>query len=182
MNTLTVLAKTLKKLLKASPVETALVGLMALALMITLVPAFAFADQPQVDPNGTAKEKALNLQISAMQNDLVPFGTLPGSDLRGPAYTIVVPSTAYNSLPGQTDSTPFITASGTHTRWGVVAANFLPMGTRIRIPELYGDQIFIVEDRMNARYWKRVDVWMESYTDARAYGVRHIAIEVYPNK
>ncbi|MBI1908428.1 3D domain-containing protein [Candidatus Uhrbacteria bacterium] len=91
-------------------------------------------------------------------------------------------STAYNSLPWQTDDTPFITASGTHVRHGVVAANFLPIGTRIKIPELYGDQVFIVEDRMNARYYKRLDVWMEHYDDAIAYGVRTITIEVYMNE
>src|SRR3990167_1248447 len=37
--------------------------------------------------------------------------------------------TAYSSTPEETDSTPFITASGTHVRDGVVAANFLPLGT-----------------------------------------------------
>ncbi|MBU4314954.1 3D domain-containing protein [Patescibacteria group bacterium] len=102
--------------------------------------------------------------------------------MREPAYTITVPATAYNSLAGQTDDTPFITASGTTTRHGVLAANFLPIGTRVKIPEIYGDDIFIVEDRMNARYNKRVDIWMENYDDAIQFGYKNIQIEVYPNK
>ncbi|MBI2036999.1 MAG: hypothetical protein HYT14_01400, partial [Candidatus Liptonbacteria bacterium] len=52
--------------------------------------------------------------------------------------------TAYSSTPEETDSTPFITASGTHVRDGVVAANFLPFGTAVKIPELYGDRLFVV--------------------------------------
>ncbi|MBT3230720.1 3D domain-containing protein [Candidatus Uhrbacteria bacterium] len=107
---------------------------------------------------------------------------MPASDLRGPAYTITVPATAYNSLPWQTDDTPFITASGTTTRHGVLAANFLPIGTRVKIPEIYGDDIFIVEDRMNSRYWERVDIWMEEYDDAIEFGYQNINIEVYPNQ
>src|SRR3989344_299704 len=39
--------------------------------------------------------------------------------------------TAYSSTPEQTDETPFITASGSYVRNGVVAANFLPMGAKI---------------------------------------------------
>jgi len=90
-----------------------------------------------------------------------------------------IPITAYSSEVGQTDSTPFITASGTTVRRGVVAANFLPIGTKIRIPELYGDEVFVVEDRMNARYNQRVDIWMEETADARNFGVNWTTIEVF---
>src|SRR3989344_5013785 len=37
-----------------------------------------------------------------------------------------VVATAYNSEVGQTDATPFITASGATTPEGIIAANFLP--------------------------------------------------------
>lgn len=90
-----------------------------------------------------------------------------------------IPITAYSSEVGQTDSTPFITASGTTVRRGVVAANFLPIGTKIRIPELYGNEVFVVEDRMNARYNQRVDIWMEETADARNFGVNWTTIEVF---
>ncbi|HWQ99975.1 MAG TPA: hypothetical protein VN397_03975 [Candidatus Methylomirabilis sp.] len=89
-----------------------------------------------------------------------------------------VPTTAYTSRPEETDSTPFITADGSHVRDGIVAANFLKFGTRIRIPELYGDKIFEVHDRMNKRYHVKVDIWMDDLTRARKHGVRRVTIEV----
>jgi len=89
-----------------------------------------------------------------------------------------VPITAYSSTPDQTDSTPFITASGTRVRDGIVAANFLPIGTQIRIPEYYGDKVFVVEDRMNSRYWEKVDIWMPTRAEAINFGLRRTYIEV----
>lgn len=89
-----------------------------------------------------------------------------------------IPTTAYTSRAQETDSTPFITADGSHVRDGIVAANFLKFGTKIRIPELYGDKIFEVHDRMNARYWYKVDIWMDDLQDARQHGVRRLTIEV----
>ena len=76
-------------------------------------------------------------------------------------------------MEGQTDSTPWTTASGTMCREGVVAANHLPIGTKLLI-EGYGDKIFTVEDRMNARYYKRIDIWMRNHQDAKKFGVRKI--------
>lgn len=88
-------------------------------------------------------------------------------------YSDQTMATAYNSLEGQTDSTPWITASGTRCREGVIAANHLPIGTKVMI-EGFGRQIFVVEDRMNRRYTKRIDIWFRSYTKARQFGRRKI--------
>lgn len=100
-----------------------------------------------------------------------------------PIRTMVVPVTAYNSLPGQTDSTPCFTANDydlcTNNREDVIATNFLPMGTRIKFPELYGDKIFTVQDRMNARYHYNTDIWMKSHADAVKFGLKHTTIEIY---
>jgi 3D (Asp-Asp-Asp) domain-containing protein len=82
-------------------------------------------------------------------------------------------ATAYNSLASQTDSSPWITASGSRCRKGVIAANHLPIGTKVMI-DGFGDQIFVVEDRMNRRYKKRIDIWMRSYHDAIKFGRRKI--------
>ena len=169
--------KELYKVTKKSPIECALIGLITFALAYVVLPIEASAS---IDMDHT--NQALALEIDAIQNNFRSYGELPGSDLRGPAYTITVPATAYNSLPWQTDDTPFITASGTTTRHGVLAANFLPIGTRVKIPEIYGDDIFIVEDRMNSRYWERVDIWMEHYDDAIQFGYQNIELEVYPNQ
>jgi len=90
--------------------------------------------------------------------------------------------TAYNSEAAQTDSTPCITANGfdvcKHGIEDTVAANFLPMGTKIRIPDLFGDRVFTVRDRMNKRYSDRVDIWMIHKTDALKFGARKAKIEV----
>ena len=92
--------------------------------------------------------------------------------------TVYVTSTGYNSLPEQTDDSPFIAADGSHVYWGMVAANFLPFGTKIKIPEYYGDKIFIVHDRMATRFSDRVDVWFEHKSDALKWGRRTVKIEV----
>lgn len=90
--------------------------------------------------------------------------------------------TAYNSDPAQTDDTPCITANGfdvcKHGEEDTIAANFLKFGTTVRIPELYGDRIFVVRDRMNKRYSNRVDIWMKEKTAARKFGVKVAKIEI----
>ncbi|OGN13068.1 MAG: hypothetical protein A3C71_00455 [Candidatus Yanofskybacteria bacterium RIFCSPHIGHO2_02_FULL_43_15c] len=92
--------------------------------------------------------------------------------------TYLVPSTAYSSTKDQTDDTPFITAMGTHVRDGVVAANFLPFGTVIKIPDHFGDKTFIVEDRMNRRYDYRIDLWFPTRAEAKEWGLKKIKIEI----
>jgi len=92
--------------------------------------------------------------------------------------------TAYTSTPDQTDDSPFIAASGKRVYDGMIAANWLPFGTKIKIPELYGDKIFTVDDRMNARYgYGRMDVWLDtSKTEARKFGVKRLVVEVFYQK
>jgi len=92
--------------------------------------------------------------------------------------TYIVSATAYSSTVDQCDATPFITASGQHVRDGIIATNFLPFGTKVKIPDVYGDKVFEVQDRMNARYQTRVDVWMETRHEAIQFGLRQIEIEV----
>lgn len=86
--------------------------------------------------------------------------------------------TAYSSTPDQTDDTPFITASNTHVRDGIVAANFLRFGAKIRFPTLYDEKIYVVEDRMNSRYPYRVDIWMRSREEAKQFGAKIVPVEV----
>jgi len=93
--------------------------------------------------------------------------------------TIKVVITAYSSTEDQTDDTPFITASNKHVRDGIVANNMLPFGTEIRIPELYGDKVFTVEDRMNRRKGDyHLDIWFPTRELATEFGVKTAEIEV----
>lgn len=86
--------------------------------------------------------------------------------------------TAYSSSPDETDDTPDITASGTKTRKGVAAANFLPFGSKVRLPEFFGDHVFTVEDRMNARFSNRLDIWFPSKEEAKRFGLRVTEVEI----
>jgi 3D (Asp-Asp-Asp) domain-containing protein len=88
-------------------------------------------------------------------------------------------ATAYSSTVDQCDDTPFITANNTRVRDGIIAANFLPFGTRVKIPKLYGDKEFVVTDRMNKKYEYRIDIWMETRQEAIDFGAQYVEIEVY---
>lgn len=92
--------------------------------------------------------------------------------------TLKVWVTAYTSTPEETDDTPFITAWNTQVRDGIVATNMLPFGTKIRIPELFGNKIFTVEDRMHRRKKDFVDIWMETKSEALKFGISRTDIEV----
>lgn len=93
-----------------------------------------------------------------------------------PGSVVRVLATAYSSTADQTDSSPYITASGRRVGYGVIAANFLPFGTEVRI----GQQIYTVWDRLNSRYDGKyiVDIWQPTRTDALLYGARIIEMEV----
>lgn len=86
--------------------------------------------------------------------------------------------TAYSSTPEETDDTPFTTASGTTVRDGIVATNLLPFGTKVMIPEHFGDKVFVVEDRMHQRKTNNLDVWMESKEKALRFGITQATILV----
>lgn len=85
-------------------------------------------------------------------------------------------STAYSSTADQTDGDPFVTASGERVRPGTMAANFLPLGTKVRI----GRTIYTITDRMNARFNNKyvVDIWKPSRSEAIAHGARILEMEV----
>jgi 3D (Asp-Asp-Asp) domain-containing protein len=167
------LIRTLIKLVKASPMESTILAALVLAVSYLALP---------LNADATVEKKAVSLEIAAMQNETKDYGAFPKSDVRGPSYTVTVQMSAYTSRVQETDDSPFITASGTHVRFGVVASNMFPIGTRIKIPTFYGDQIFVVEDRMNKRYFKNVDIWMDDLAEAKQFGRRNVSIEVYPNK
>lgn len=117
------------------------------------------------------------------QTDIAPFGANTSDSLPSKAAvqrknTVVVEASAYSSTPDQTDASPFTTASGTQVRDGVIATNFLPFGTVIKIPALYGDKVFVVEDRMNKRYWHTIDLWFSSRELANQFGRKQVVIEI----
>lgn len=156
----------------------ALLGLNALFAMKDL----SFATQA-VNP---AEAFAASQDVQSLEGTIVAQAAMPQRE--SIVAPIVQPEkkfysariSAYTSSVDQTDSTPFITASGSYVRDGIAAANFLPFGTKFRIPKLYGDKVFVVEDRMNSRYngTTHVDIFMEDGDDARLFGVQTAQLEV----
>ena len=99
------------------------------------------------------------------------------------AKIIKVVITAYSSSWDETTGIPgmpgTITASGKTVADGVIANNMLPFGTKVRIPKLYGNKIFVVEDRMNKNKGKhQIDIWMPSKPLAVNFGVKTLDMEI----
>lgn len=90
--------------------------------------------------------------------------------------TMNVVLTAYSSTPDQTDDTPFITASNTRVRDGIVAANFLAFGTKVKIPSLFGDKVFTVEDRMAKKNNDKMDIWFSERYLAKNFGIQEAEV------
>lgn len=113
------------------------------------------------------------------KNSVLPFSPVSFQKKPRVIQRIKAIITAYSSTPQETDETPYITASGYKVRDGVVANNFFSFGTRLRIPEIFGDKVFVVEDRMN---WKQsnyhIDVWFPSHQEAKNFGIRRSFIEI----
>jgi len=121
------------------------------------------------------KETPATSLSTVQENSLIAISSLSIKPIR--KLNMVI--TAYSSTPEETDDTPFITASNSSVRDGIVANNLLAFGTKIRIPEIYGDKIFEVEDRMNSRMGSnRLDVWFESHYEAEKFGVKATSIEI----
>jgi 3D (Asp-Asp-Asp) domain-containing protein len=114
-----------------------------------------------------------------------------------PSFTLR--ATAYNSMVEQTNDQPFITATGARTRWGIIAVSRdmlgvnLPYGSLVRLTDLgtfahgrgagayqalLDNHIFIVEDTMHPRKTQQIDVWFAEYSQAVAWGVRRLRVDV----
>jgi len=114
--------------------------------------------------------------LKALSN---PEEPIPEYEVKRKIWVVM---TAYSSSVWETQGDPFITASGTRVHWGTVAANFLPFGTKIKIPSVFGDQIFTVEDRMNPRKKIHIDIWYPNRAQALNFGVKQGYIEVLEEK
>lgn len=169
------------KPLQPHALNLSIVSLVLVLGFSVLFPTIANADisMEQLTPD----QSTIVLTIKAMQNQTKPFGKLVLSENAEPRRTFKIPITAYSSDVGQTDDTPCITASGMNVcernTENIVAANFLPMGTRVRIPEFYGNRVFYVQDRMNQRYDEHMDIWMKHKSDAKQFGIKFTTVEVF---
>jgi 3D (Asp-Asp-Asp) domain-containing protein len=126
-----------------------------------------------------SQEEAANQAIVREDPYLIPGDdSLLAQNELSSRRSVAVVITGYSSTEDQTDNTPFTTAWNTETRSGVVAANWLPLGTKIRIPELFGSQVFTVEDRMHPKNGDKLDIWFQSREEALKFGVKKARVEI----
>jgi 3D (Asp-Asp-Asp) domain-containing protein len=97
--------------------------------------------------------------------------------------------TGYSSTRDQCDDDPFVTAANTRVRHGIVALSRdmlkaytpdapLDWGDRIHLDGI-GD--FVVEDSMNSRFSRRVDIWFPDRRSAKRWGVQKSQLVVLPS-
>jgi 3D (Asp-Asp-Asp) domain-containing protein len=92
---------------------------------------------------------------------------------------MILTVTGYSSSYDETDDDPWTTAYNTPVRDGIAASNILPFGTKIKIPEIFGDKVFIVEDKMNPRYGENLDIWFPTKWEALNFGIHYdVLVEI----
>lgn len=170
--------------------------LMALGLVVTaLITAFSAPRHEPVAEVPLTLLPSVVVLDNAVEHGLFTVTVGPSAN-----PTATLRATGYNSHVNQTDSTPFITATGASTRLGIVAVSRdllgrdLPYGSLVRLRDLGSyytgrgagmfqsmlDQqgLFIVEDTMHARKTQQLDVWFPDYSTAINWGVRRIEVEL----
>ena len=144
-----------------------------------------------VIPQAVSTDTGIVLAAFAPDPGMTPMvdASFPVAEQAEPGRVMWVVVTAYSSDVAQTDSTPCIPANGYnlcehYEEYGSgnsIAANFLRFDTQVKLPEVFGDKVFIVRDRMNARYngQARIDVWMPTRAEAVQFGVKTLKMEIY---
>ena len=158
-------------------------SLVILTIIAFLFNFFFFAMPVLADEAVAAENMAIeDALIDDGANLPVITNSLPENNNWKVKYTTLRVITSYNSEASQCDASPCITANGfnvcKHGEEDTIAANFLKFGTKVRIPDLFGDRVFVVRDRMNSRFADRVDIWMKDKQDAKKFGVKTAKLEI----
>ncbi|MEZ4630385.1 MAG: hypothetical protein R2880_06720 [Deinococcales bacterium] len=163
---------------------------------------FAFCNRYQVSQQETNLVGSITPRVevlSSPRSDITAsivenHGTSEGQLL------LTLKATGYNSMVGQTDSTPYTTATGSKTRFGIIAVSRdllgkeLPYGSMVRLHDLGhyktgadagsfqdlfdAEDIFIVEDTMHPRKRQQIDIWFPRYSQAAQWGIRQVELEI----
>ncbi|MCX6788599.1 MAG: hypothetical protein WCO21_00640 [bacterium] len=129
----------------------------------------------------TPSETLANGSRQAITNAIVQVAraaTGKDEEVKKPVEAIKMWVTAYTSAPEETDETPFETAMGSDVHDGIVATNMLPFGTKVKLPKLFGDKVFVVEDRMHRRKVGFIDIWMPTKKEAFKFGISYSDVVV----
>ena len=156
---------------------TTIIGVLILVSPIIGTNLRQFSPDPLENSSYAFYPKDLNPEIITLQGNTLISMLNPCPSK--PSRKIKMIITAYSSTPDQTDSTPFITASNIMVRDGIVANNGLAFGTKVRIPEIFGNRIFVIEDRMHPRKgYYHLDIWKASREQALNFGVKKTIVEI----
>ncbi len=127
-----------------------------------------------------AQQNIIDTQIQAIAQLESVLSHALGQEYRGqPFNTLAVTATAYTAREEECNSQPWITASGTPSRVGVIAVSRDMEKLGIRLGDLViikGMGLFRVEDRMNKRWSKRVDILHANLKAARKFAKRKVEI------
>jgi len=157
---------------------TIIVFLIVVVVLVSIVSPAKAVESPQVQEKAVYSVPDPCGLIDVVCDDEVATSEVNDSKLIHNATVY-----AYNSEIGQTDSTPFITASGHNLSKGdrVVANNCLAFGTVVVIQGVE----YQVQDRMNVRYTKCgendtwvFDIWFLSYTEAANFGKKTLDVKI----
>jgi 3D (Asp-Asp-Asp) domain-containing protein len=55
----------------------------------------------------------------------------------------------------------------------------MPFNSRVRFPEYFGEEIFMVTDRTHPRFGDRIDIWFPSREEALEFGKRRLKVEIW---
>lgn len=148
--------------------------------------AGVFEEAPSLPPNESLSVLEMTREELVMQaglNDDYRYRIPAWSKPERKNYSLGVTATAYNNVPAQTDATPNIAAWGDRIKPGMpliaVSRDLvkigLTRGTKVRISGIDGE--FIVLDKMNKRYKKRIDIFMgKDIKAARRFGRKKVTI------
>jgi 3D (Asp-Asp-Asp) domain-containing protein len=106
-----------------------------------------------------------------------------GEEDPGTAKQVVIQATVMGYANGADGgAVGDMTASGVHTHWGTVAADWrlYPPGTRLQI-EGFPDDVFTVEDTGGGVRGNIIDVWFPELAAAVAFGTRSLRVTVLAN-
>jgi 3D (Asp-Asp-Asp) domain-containing protein len=156
-----------------------------LALVLGLL-AVGYVGPQIVQSQTNDQQEQINEQINLSNSQT---STFPKAKQREELRSYQVVATAYSSEIAQTDNSPCIPSQVSfnlceyYKKYGVantIAANFLPLGAKVRFPEIYENKVFTVRDRMNSRYngTTRVDFWKSNKKTATNFGVKSLKMEV----
>ncbi len=138
----------------------------------------------------TAIVESRQLIIDQQQKDLDNLEAILsyalGEQFSGQGYnTMTVTATAYTARKEECNAQPWLTASGTPSRVGVIAVSRdmeklgIKMGDMIIIK---GMGLFRVEDRMNKRWKKRIDILHANLQAAKLFAKKKVEIMWFDDK